>query len=955
MISFFLRTWAILLVVLKRMFAQWNLALVTVAGLVTSISLVVSIPLFTDAVYRRIFMETIQVTELQAVPQPPFSFLFGYSGGVNGGKQWDEIQPIDQYLASSAAAAVGLPQKSFVRFVATDASQLFPANLTQYEDKANLGWVTVGAMQGLEEHIRIIDGQMPTSAGPDPDSVVDVIVSTAMANKLGLQVGEQLVVMIPGQTATGSTIRTPLPVRIAALWMPQQVIDPHYWMFSPSSLAEMMLVSETTFTNRISPSMPGEVYSAFWYLVLDGSQVQSAEVETLVQRIRRLQVDIHQILPGVKLNRSPMNALLDFQQSARQLNVLLYAFSIPIIGLILAFISLVSNQSIERKRSELAIMRSRGATALQMLGTIALESLILGVVALLLSLPVAMLIARVIGQIPRFTDFGSPLNLHVRLTLPGLQAGLVAVLISLTANLLPAVDAVQYTIVSYKRERARQQRAPWWQRVWLDVLLLFPVGYGAYLLNRQGSLLSFGQEDPLGNPLLFLIPALTILSLSLFSLRLIPPMMRVVAWLAGHTRSVGMLMAARLLARTPSTYATPLLILIFTLSLSAYTASLAQTINQHIFTSTYYQLGADMRFTDTGSSNDSTVFALPTQADSSASFLFYPVSEYLKMPGVEKVTRVGAYPARVTTSQGSLDARFIGIDRVDFSQVAFWRRNFASQPLGVLMNALGMNTNGVLASREWMAKAGVNPGDTLQISVRTDIGQAELPVRVVESFALFPTWYSANDGPLFVGNLDYLFQQAGGQVPYQVWLKTNPTMEPGQDGPIELRELDVLITRWDAARPLIRQRLQRPEQQGVFSFLFIGFIAAVVLTVIGFFLYTLYSYKRRFIEFGVLRASGLSRLQMSTYLAFELFFLIAFGGAAGTGLGALISHWFIPYLQLGTEITARVPPFEILIDWNAILQMYILFGMLFTLSFAVLIAMLQRLKIFLAIKMGETQ
>ena len=55
------------------------------------------------------------------------------------------------------------------------------------------------------------------------------------------------------------------------------------------------------------------------------------------------------------------------------------------------------------------------------------------------------------------------------------------------------------------------------------------------------------------------------------------------------------------------------------------------------------------------------------------------------------------------------------------------------------------------------------------------------------------------------------------------------------------------------------------------------------------------------------------------------------------------------------EITARVPPFEILIDWNAVVQMYILFGILFTLSFAVLVRLLQRLKIFLAIKMGESQ
>jgi len=147
---------------------------------------------------------------------------------------------------------------------------------------------------------------------------------------------------------------------------------------------------------------------------------------------------------------------------------------------------------------------------------------------------------------------------------------------------------------------------------------------------------------------------------------------------------------------------------------------------------------------------------------------------------------------------------------------------------------------------------------------------------------------------------------------------------------------------------------QRPEQQGIFGFLFIGFAAAAILTVVGFLLYALFSYQRRFIELGVLRAGGLSRGQMATFLAFELTFLLFFGAAVGTALGAWISVQFIPYLQVGSDVASRVPPFQVMIAWPVIYQMYALFALLFGVTLVLLVAALQRMKIFQAIKMGET-
>jgi putative ABC transport system permease protein len=147
---------------------------------------------------------------------------------------------------------------------------------------------------------------------------------------------------------------------------------------------------------------------------------------------------------------------------------------------------------------------------------------------------------------------------------------------------------------------------------------------------------------------------------------------------------------------------------------------------------------------------------------------------------------------------------------------------------------------------------------------------------------------------------------------------------------------------------------RQPQRQGLFGLLSVGFVAAAILTVLGFLLYALFSFRRRFIELGILRAIGLSTSQMTVLLAAELAFLILVGMAAGTGLGVWVSSWFIPYLQVGAEAASRVPPFEVQIAWFAIFRIYILFGLLFLGALSGLTALLVRMKIFQAVKLGET-
>jgi putative ABC transport system permease protein len=489
---------------------------------------------------------------------------------------------------------------------------------------------------------------------------------------------------------------------------------------------------------------------------------------------------------------------------------------------------------------------------------------------------------------------------------------------------------------------------------------MIPAAYGTYILSGQGGLFpiaqinSNGSSDPLSDPLLFLVPSISVLALSLLSIRGLHYLLEGIAWLLGHTRSTGSILAIRQLART-RTYQAPLLILIFTLSLSIYTASLAQTIDQHLMNRVFYEVGSEVNFTKVGQEQLPGInmgSSSETEKDDSLSF---PVNEFEKIQGIEKAVRVGSYPAYASMVVGGVEkGRFIGVDRIEFPSAAYWRTDFSDFPLGHLMNLLASSPEGILASQEFLEDNGLNPGDPLELRITTDLGRVVLIGTIVGSFDLFPTWYSEVDGPLFIGNLETVFDLSGGFTNYQVWVKTDSSFDYKSIPNIVLPGLGVKVLSWKSSPPLIAVIQGRPEQQGVFGFLMIGFTCAALFTVAGLFMYAFFSYRQRYIELGVLRAIGLNSKQMGFSLAIELFFLLIIGGVIGTVLGLWSSNLYIPFLQIGQKPFERIPPFEVVIGWSSIFQIYLLFIVLVIFVLFLLVSALQRMKIFQAIKLGET-
>jgi putative ABC transport system permease protein len=134
-----------------------------------------------------------------------------------------------------------------------------------------------------------------------------------------------------------------------------------------------------------------------------------------------------------------------------------------------------------------------------------------------------------------------------------------------------------------------------------------------------------------------------------------------------------------------------------------------------------------------------------------------------------------------------------------------------------------------------------------------------VPLTYVGSLELFPTWYPGpdDDGVLALGNLDYLFDTAMTQMPYRVWLKTSGPVDEAWLAD-QVFEISLGVQGVMAAGPRVQAEQSRPERQGLLGLLSVGFGAAAFLAALGFVLDALFTFRRRSVELGVMRAMAVA-------------------------------------------------------------------------------------------------
>ncbi len=767
--------------------------------------------------------------------------------------------------------------------------------------------------------------------------------------------------------------------QISGVWTPVNPNDP-FWFVTPSAFIDSFYVTPETFQNRVVDLLPQPIDFSIWYYALNDTSMRVEMVDRLLARIVTLRNEVFAERPGMSLTTNVDSTLMKYQNSAGELTLLLIAFAFPLVIIILYFIVLVSGMVVRRQEAELITFRSRGASSANVLALYAVQGVLVGLLALVIGLPIGYLIASLMSGTRTFLDFSGPMRMSwpafldtIDPNVLSFRFGVGAAVIAVLASLLPAFNASRANVVSANADRGRNLRKPLWQRLYLDLLLIVPVAYGYLQLRNQGSIQVMGrtisQDDPLRDPVRYMLPMLLMTSIALLVARLFPLVMRLIARITGRFGGsfgpvTSLLLAARELARSPRDYIGPLLLLIIATAIATFGASTAKTLDSHLIDSTYFQAGADLRLVESGESNQPRLSnAMFGSGDSQAQqapqekkpeyWSFMPVEDHGKIEGVNAFGRMARLRVEPKVARPAEDNMLVGVDWREFHDVMkpAFRTDYASQSFGALMNAIGETGNGILVQPAFLASHRLGIGDKLPIEILTTEGRVPVTYTIAGTFDNFPTIKPDSAQNTFVADIGYTFEKMGKAVPYDVLLSVQPSYS-GSAIADEARRLGFLVTEvHDAPRDILEAQ-QTPERQGLFGVLTAGFFAAIVLTTVGFVLYALLSFRRRAVELGVLRTLGLSEGQMAFYLVIALLSLVVVGTLAGSAAGVLASRLFIPFFQTNGALVGQVPAFEVRIAWNELVWVYAAIGLALFIALAATLLFLRRLRAFEAIKLG---
>ncbi|RME53456.1 MAG: ABC transporter permease, partial [Caldilineae bacterium] len=695
----------------------------------------------------------------------------------------------------------------------------------------------------------------------------------------------------------------------------------------------------------IEPLTSPGVRSANWRVVLDETKANPDDGRLYVEGFARAPVLIDRFLPDARVT-TPSVPLEKFVTRQTSLTTLLLGFNVPGMGFLLYFLVLTSAVIAYWQRREIAILVSRGMGRLTVLNFSAVEALLLFLFGAPLGLAFGIGLARLMGYAASFLSFSDRPPLPV--SLAGVNWRLIGLTLAivLLARLWASALASRQSVVDQEREHVRPRLGPFWYRNYLDLLLVIPTVYAYDQLANQGSLAMLVQdrpEDLFQDPLLVLAPALFVVIVALLAMRPFPLMMRLLDFLANHSPWLPFHLALRQLGRQSHTYINPLLLVIVSLALGVYTFSMAASLDKWLADQVHYSVGADLAFTPY--SETEALREVPG-AD-----WIPPADEFAAVPGVARATRVGDYRAEIRLAEGKVSGRFLGVDRVQFPETAWFRSDLAGEPLGALMNRLALAPENILVSEDFLAQNNLQIGDRLQILVITDYNASvSSQFTVAGVFTHFPTVYE--DQVTVIGNLDYLFSFFPVAMPHRIWLR----LEPGADGAAvmaaakERTGIDAHDVQ-DAAAIIAEQQGQM-ERVGVFGTLTVSFIMSALMAALGLLTYSYASLNERMYHFSVLRAVGMQRRTVAVQVLLEYATLTAYGAVAGVAVGSYAAQLFVPLFRVGQGGDAPLPPLIPVIARGEILPMVIAFaGLMILLELVVLSSALYR-RIFVALRMG---
>ena len=816
----------------------------------------------------------------------------------------------------------------------------------------------ISCMPDLESHAVICDGTGLAEYQRQGDEI-PCLISARVMDQMNLTVGETVdFYFISGEK------KTEFALTVAGIYAADET-DTLFWQTDPATEESACYILPEDM-ERLMENYPLGETSVFYRVIYDYRDMNHTNIERVKEVIRREKNN-----PGFSDNMN--DAIKSYDAGKRSILTTLFVLELPMLGMVLAFIYMVSGRIIDSEIAEIATLRSRGISKLQVIGLYALSTAILSLAAIVIGLPLGYGLCRLSASATDFLTFEfSGLNTYAPVW-QMLPYALMGAAIGIFFVLLPVVLSAGVTIVQQK-SRGNETGKPLWEKFYLDIVLLLVSVYMLYNFNNQkDSMRLLALSGNHMDPLMFLDSTIFVIAAGLFTLRLIHMLVRLI-YRIGRRRWKPVAYASFLqITRTVKSQGFIAVFMILTVSLGLFNANAARTINRNYEDRIDYNLGADLTLQEHWKM---TTFTVDKGAGPQTEYEYnepdYSKYEALVGAGLaDRVTRVIVCKCKAKAKKASSDdVLMMGISTKAFGETAsldpklspdiHWYHH---------LNALAEAKNGVIVSSNLAKDFGVGVGDRLTIDRNYDITPRASDLRGTmnpEIVAVVDNWpgynryhYEEDEKGKTVEKERYLVVANYASVvsaykisPYQIWidLAEGATADEVSSAlTSEGVEIDSLSNRTTMVKDMKESAIMRITN-GMFT---LSFMVAIVLCSIGFLIYWISSIKQRELLFGVYRAMGLRVKDINHMLVTEHMFSTVLTVLAGGLVGVIATLLFAGLYGVAYLPEKHNVPMAIYYEAGDVIKLAAVILVMLTACALVLRKLVRSLNITQALKLGE--
>lgn len=936
----------------KLIHKKW-LNLCTFLGMVLLIGVAVGNTLYQGAALNRVLQKEFDqyIGEYNSHPAKiQFTYPIEYETGVVS----EEAQQIETELHSLVTAQVDMKIWDDVVTLATDSLHCIPEY--KPDDSKQEYFFVPTYLEDMEYHIEVLKGNINQDTC-DEQGIYECLINERIVANYNLSVGE-ILTFDTYELSDGK----PLQIRVAGIFKENDVHDA-YWVKAPNDYEKNIFVSKNTLNSILEQRKGNQPMNvALSYDVLfayeNVSYKKAADISLAIEKMIKGELPYGRATASSDLSQ----ILNEFASSASRVKATMKTLQVPLYVLLFAFLYMVSAQVFDMEQNEIAMLKSRGVSKLQIIFIYFMQALVLSLLGAIPGTILGIVLTKVLGSANAFMEFVSRSRLQIVWDINLFTTLLITILIAVLFMTLPALKYTALSVVEIKGKKHQSDKAMW-QKYYLDVVLTGAAIYIRYSLSLQQDTIT--QQILKGesiDPILFLSSVLFILGCGLFFLRILKGITGLIYKIGKQHWKPAAYVSFLQIIRDGKKMNFICVFIILTIAMGIFYADTARTMNTSMEERIVYNVGTDIVIQEQWKNN------LPT-AKRNKTMVTYEEPNYMRYQEldeeVESMTRVvNEKSARILYDGAVIDEnQLMAIHTKEFGETAWLKQGVLDQHWYHYLNTLGQEPNGVLVSSNFRDMYGAAVGDSIQYSMvdlleNTRALQTSTIVGFVDVWPGYSPYkeivngdgsISYTDNYLIVANYSQVVNVFG-ITPYEIWMKTDANSSVitdfANERGIELNYIlsardDVIRTKTDAVVQLTN------------GLLTISFIVVMILCTVGFLIHWILSIKKRELMYGIYRAMGMGMKEIIAMLLHEQFFASFLSIVAGVLVGFLAAYLYIPLVMIAYLPEKHALTMSVITTLGDMGQIGFVVAIMLVVCFVVLSKVVKNMKIAQALKLGE--